>query len=125
MTWVALSVAVAAIFAAGLAYREASQGSSAELKRTLTGALESHARDIRNLRQDWDDQLERITKQHRRNAAAARRLEQLMEEGELEEGEGEESSDVRGYDAQRGAGGGVLPLRSSMAGPSWRGGRTG
>jgi len=80
---------------------------------------------MRTLRQDWEEQLERITKQHRRTAQAARRLEELMEADEGSEGNEGEGEDVHAGNAQSGQPSGVHPMRQRMDFGPWLGGRTG
>jgi len=123
----ALVLASVAVVASGFAIRTAIGASSRTLKRTLHRELEELGRQRRDLRHDWEEQIERLTKQHRRTAQAARRIETAM--GELEEPDPDqlelESGPVSRGDGTRGAGGGVLPLRPDVATIPWAGGRTG
>ncbi len=124
MDLVALSVALAAIFAAGLAYREASRSSSRKLRGTVHEALEELEASHKRLKRDWEDERDRLVKQARRTGATIKRLEDLMEEDEPSS-EGGESSDVPRVDVGAGPRGGMPPMRPHVATLPWRAGRTG
>ena len=124
MVWVALSVALAAIFAAGLAYREASRSSSRKLARTVHEALEDLEVAQKKLRRDWDEERDRLTKQARRTGAAVKRFAELIEEDDGSS-DGDEDADVPRSDARGGTAGRVPPVRQNVATLPWRAGRTG
>jgi len=90
----------------------------------VTDALEELEAFQRKVKRDWEEERDRITKQARRNGIAVKRLEELMDGGELgaEGGEGEDAGlpDARGRGAP-----GLPPVREDVARIPWRGGRTG
>ena len=124
MIVLALSVALAAIFAAGLAYREASRTSSRKLAAKVHEALEDLESAQRKLKRDWEEERDRLGKQARRTGAAVKRFEEILEEDDGG-AEGAEGSDVPRVDARGGPQGGVPAMRPNLAALPWRAGRTG
>jgi len=124
MELIALSVAVAAFFAAGASYREAMRSSNRKLARTVHEELEALELERKKLRRDWEEERDRLVKQARRTGATLKRLEEVMEEEPDGDERGEEP-DVRGGDARGSQGGQLPPMRQNVATLPWRGGRTG
>jgi hypothetical protein len=124
MEWVALSVALAAFFAAGLAYREASRTSSRKLAAKVHESLDEHEAAARKLRRDWEEERDRLGKQARRTGLAVKRFEELLDADD-DSSEGPEGADVSGGDARAGEAQRLPPVRQNMGFIPWRGGRTG
>lgn len=125
MDWVPLSVALLALVAAGLAYREASRSSSRKLARTVYESLEELERQSSKLSRTNAEELERLQKQARRTGATLKRLDDILEGGDDDDGEGGEGEDVPGNDARASESRRVPAVRSNVVSIPWRGGRTG
>lgn len=124
MDLVALSVALLAFFAAGLAYREASRSSARKQRAIVAEAIEESERVLKSIKRDWEEERDRLVKQARRTGHTLKRLDEVLDASN-ESAEGSQGEDAGGGDARGVEAGGVRPMHQNVVNIPWRGGRTG